>query len=163
MGPHRKLWIYVGYKSPSIIKHLEPLTGDLFTARHADCIFNEGHFPALGGDFKYQKECLEIDWNAQAISSSDPRTQETELQVWKIINLQHLANNLPDSFTDLKGVTKSLNPARNAPERVKVLIKTTQLPIPKKRGSSTTSDLEQASSKQQRKSRRKTSESANAS
>jgi hypothetical protein len=27
MGPHRKLGIYVGFKSPSIIKYLEPLTG----------------------------------------------------------------------------------------------------------------------------------------
>jgi hypothetical protein len=87
MGPHRKLGIYVGYKSPSIIKYLEPLTGDLFIAHHADCIFNEDHFPALGGDIKYQKECPEIDWNAHGISSSDPCTQETELQVWKIINL----------------------------------------------------------------------------
>ena len=83
---------------------------------------------------------MEINWNALAISASDPRTQETELQVRKIINLQHLANNLPDSFTDLKGVTKSLNPARNAPERVEVPTKTTQLPVPKKRGSSTADD-----------------------
>jgi hypothetical protein len=67
-------------------------------------ILKDGYFQALGGDFKYQKECPEIDWNALAISASDPRTQETELQVRKIINLQHLANNLPDSFTDLKGV-----------------------------------------------------------
>jgi hypothetical protein len=49
MGPHRKLRIYVGYQSPSIIKYLEPLTGDLFTARYSDCIFSEDHFPALGG------------------------------------------------------------------------------------------------------------------
>jgi transposase InsO family protein len=28
MGLHRKLGIYVGYKSPSIIKYPEPLTGD---------------------------------------------------------------------------------------------------------------------------------------
>ena len=48
MGPHRKLGIYVGYKLPSIIKYLEPLTGDLFTARRADCIFDEDNFPALG-------------------------------------------------------------------------------------------------------------------
>jgi hypothetical protein len=48
MGPHRKLGIYVGYESPSIIKYLEPLTGDLFTARYADCIFDEDNFPALG-------------------------------------------------------------------------------------------------------------------
>jgi hypothetical protein len=52
MGPHRKLGIYVGYKSPSIIKYLEPLTGDLFTARYADCIFDEDNFPALGGDIQ---------------------------------------------------------------------------------------------------------------
>ena len=67
MGPHRKVGIYVGFKSPSIIKYLEPLTGDLFTARFADSIFDEEHFPALGGDFKYQKECQEIDWDAQGI------------------------------------------------------------------------------------------------
>ena len=130
--------------------YLEPLAGDLTTTRNSDCIFNEEHFPALGADFKYENECPKLDWNAQAISSSDLRTQETELQVQKIINLQHLANNLPDSFTDLKGVTKSLNLVRNAPERVEVPIKTTQVPIPRKRGSSTASDLEHASSKQQR-------------
>jgi hypothetical protein len=137
MGLHRKLGIYVGYKSPSIINYLEPLTGDLFIARHADCIFNEDYFPALGGDIKYQKECSEIDWNAQGISSSDPRTQETGLQIRKIINLQHIANNLPDSFTDYKGVTKSYNPAINASERVEVPTKTTQAPIQNKRERST--------------------------
>jgi hypothetical protein len=47
MGPHRKLGIYVGYKSPSIIKYLEPAIGDLFTAQYADCFFDEDHFPTL--------------------------------------------------------------------------------------------------------------------
>jgi len=120
MGPHRKLEIYVGYQSPSIIKYLKPLTGDLFTAWYADCIFNEDHFPALWGDYKYQNECQEINWDAQGISSSDPRTQETEQQVQKIINLQHIENNLPEAFTDYKGVTKYSYPARNAPKRVEV-------------------------------------------
>jgi hypothetical protein len=78
MGPHRKLGIYVGYSSLSIIKYLEPLIGDLFTARFADCIFNEDHFLVLGGEL-YQKECQEIDWNVEGISFSDPRTTETEL------------------------------------------------------------------------------------
>jgi hypothetical protein len=36
MGPHRKLGIHVGYLSPLIIKYLEALTRDLFTARFAD-------------------------------------------------------------------------------------------------------------------------------
>jgi len=87
MDPHRKLGIYVGYQSPSIIKYLEPLTGDLFIAWYANCIFNEDYFPALGGDSKYQNECQEINWNVQGIPASDPRTLETEFQVQKIIDL----------------------------------------------------------------------------
>jgi hypothetical protein len=47
MGSHMRMGIYVGYQSPSILKYLEPLTGDLFMARFADCIFNEDNFPAL--------------------------------------------------------------------------------------------------------------------
>jgi hypothetical protein len=53
MDPHRRMGIYVGYQSPSILKYLEPLMGDLFTYRFADCIFNEDHFPALEGDNKF--------------------------------------------------------------------------------------------------------------
>jgi hypothetical protein len=51
MAPHRKMDIYVGYHSPSITKYVNPLTGDLFTARYATCIFNEDYFPALRGEF----------------------------------------------------------------------------------------------------------------
>jgi hypothetical protein len=53
MGLHMKLGIYVGYQSPAIIKYLEPLTGDLFTVQFVDWIFNEDHFPILGGDNKF--------------------------------------------------------------------------------------------------------------
>ena len=120
MGPHRKLGTYVGYESPSIIKYLEPMTGDLHTTRYADCIFNEGNFPALGGEEYSSKECREIDWDVSGIQSLDPRTKETKLEARRIINLQQIANNLPDTFTDYKGVTKSQIPAVNAPERVKV-------------------------------------------
>ena len=81
MGPHRKMGIYVGYLSPSIIKYLEPLTGDLLTARYADCIFNEEYFPALGGEFKYHTECPEINWDALDTLKEDPRTTESEIQV----------------------------------------------------------------------------------
>jgi hypothetical protein len=87
MGSHRKLEIYVGYHSPSIIKYLEPLTGDLFTARYANYIFNEDHFPILEGDYKYHSECQEINWDDKSIISSDPRTKEVKLQVQKIMNL----------------------------------------------------------------------------
>jgi hypothetical protein len=50
MGPQRRLGIYIGFHSPSIIKYLEPLTGDVFTARFANCQFDETIFPILGGE-----------------------------------------------------------------------------------------------------------------
>jgi hypothetical protein len=88
MGAQRKLGVYVGYESPSIIKYLEPSTGDLHTARFADCIFNEDHFPALGGG-KYlsRDKCHEINWETTGIHGMDPRTSETELEVQNILHL----------------------------------------------------------------------------
>ena len=67
----------------------------------------------------------------QRHSVLDPRTNESELIVQKIINLPNVANNLPDAFTDYKGVSKSHVPAMNVPERVEISHKTTQ---PPKRG-----------------------------
>jgi hypothetical protein len=50
MGPQRRLKIYIGFHSPSIIKYLEPLTEDIFIAHFADCQFDETIFPILGGE-----------------------------------------------------------------------------------------------------------------
>jgi hypothetical protein len=61
IGPHRRMGIYVGFQSPSILKYPERLTGDLFTAQFANCIFNEDHFPALGGDNKFITDGWEIN------------------------------------------------------------------------------------------------------
>jgi hypothetical protein len=138
MGPHRKLGIYVGYDSRSIIKYLKPKTGDLFTARYVDSIFDEEHFPTLGGGlYLNNKECQEIDWTTSNIQSLDPRTKDTKLEVQRIINLQQLANNLPDAFTDIRGVSKSYIVAANAPERVEIPLEgmnSTQIPNARKRG-----------------------------
>jgi hypothetical protein len=60
---------------------------------------------ALGRDYKYHLELQETNWDDKSIISSDPCIKETELQVQKIINLQNIANNLPDALTDYKGVT----------------------------------------------------------
>jgi hypothetical protein len=87
MGPHRRMRIYMGFQSPSILKYLEPLTGDLFMTRFADCIFNEDYFLALGGDNKFINDGWEIDWDDNSILSSDPHTKEIELQVQKILEL----------------------------------------------------------------------------
>ena len=48
MGPQRRLGIYVGFDSPSIIRYLEPLTDNVFTARFAYYHFNESVFSSLG-------------------------------------------------------------------------------------------------------------------
>ena len=118
MGPQRRLGIYVGYDSPSIIKYLEPSTGDLFTARFADSHFDESIFPTLGGERKKLEK--DIGWNELSLSHLDPRTKECELEVHRIIHLQKLANQLPDAFTDTKMVTKSHIPATNAPIRIDI-------------------------------------------
>ena len=62
MGPQQRLEIYVGFDSPSIIRYLEPLTDDVFTARFADCHFNESVFPSLGREKSIPEERREISW-----------------------------------------------------------------------------------------------------
>ena len=123
MGPQRKLGIYVGFESPSIIKYLEPMTCDLFTARFAECHFNENIFPKLGAENKIFPKSggenkqleKEITWNASTLNTFDPRTNQCELEVQKIIHLHGIANQLPDAFNDINRVTKSHIPAANAP------------------------------------------------
>ncbi|XP_019264929.1 PREDICTED: uncharacterized protein LOC109242531 [Nicotiana attenuata] len=94
------------------------MTGDLFTARFADCHFDESVYPILGGENKQLQK--EIDWNALSLSHLDPRTNQCEHEVQKIIYLQNIANQLPDAFTNLPRVTKSHIPAANAPIRIDV-------------------------------------------
>jgi hypothetical protein len=57
------------------------MTEYLFTARYVDYIFNEDHFPDLGGEFQNNSKNQKINWDDKSIISSDLRTQETELQV----------------------------------------------------------------------------------
>ena len=121
MGPQRRLGVYVGFESPSIIKYLEPMTGDLFKEIFVDYQFDETVFPALGGDkSKFDKEIQEILWNAASLSHYDPHTNQCELEVQKIIHLQEVLNTLPDSFTDVKAVTKPHIPAINVPWKTKL-------------------------------------------
>ena len=50
----------------------------------------------------------------------DPRTNQCELKVQKIIHLQNLSNQLPNVFIDTKKVTKSYIPVTNTPTRIDV-------------------------------------------
>jgi hypothetical protein len=76
--------------------------------------------------------------------------------------LQHIENNLPDTFTNIKGITKSLNPARNVPARVEIPKNTTSIPIQNKRGKAANTNKDKASNKQPRKQKNKPSETVNA-
>ena len=121
MGPSQKVGIYVAYETASIIRYLEPTTENLHTACFADCIFDENNFLSLGGgNIPLDEKCRKIIWQTEGIAAYDPRTSEANGEVQKIIDLQKLANNLPDHFCHLKSVTKSHVPTRNAPERVEV-------------------------------------------
>ena len=118
MGPQWRLGIYVGFDSPSIIRYLESLTGDVFRARFPNCHSYETVFPPLGGEKSIPEERKEITWKASILSHFDPRKNQCELEVQMIIYLQNLANQLPDAFVDVKKVTKSHIPAVNAPARI---------------------------------------------
>ena len=50
----------------------------------------------------------------------DPRTNQCELEVQRIIHLQNLANQLQDAFIETKKVTKSHILATNTPTRIDV-------------------------------------------
>ena len=62
LDPQRRLGIYIGFQSSSIINYIEPLTCEVFTARFADCHFNEDIFPPLGREKPIPEESREITW-----------------------------------------------------------------------------------------------------
>ena len=117
MGPQRRLEIYVGFESRSIIKYLEPLTKNIFTARFTNCQFDESIFPELRGE-KQLKRKVEFSWNASSLSHYDPRTNQSEVEVQRMIHLQNITNQLPDAFIDTKKVTRSHIPAANTLARI---------------------------------------------
>jgi hypothetical protein len=65
--------------------------------------------------------------------------------------LENIVNNLPDAFTDYKGVTKSWNHAVDANERMKVSKKTIQAPSLMKMGRANITKKDNASTKHPRK------------
>ncbi|KAM2666623.1 hypothetical protein EV2_018434 [Malus domestica] len=122
MGPQRRLGIYVGFDSPSIIRYLEPLTDDIFTARFANCHFDETVFPSLRGEKTVPEERQELTWVVPTLSHFDPRSTQCENEVKMIVHLQGIANQMPDAFNDALKVTKSHIPAANAPAIIDVYV-----------------------------------------
>ncbi|KAM1651843.1 hypothetical protein ACFXTN_004365 [Malus domestica] len=122
MGHQRKMGIYVGYDSPSIVRYLEPLIEDFFTACFVDCHFDETIFLLLGG-YKHANipvEHHELSWYALIISHLDPCTTQFETEVQPIIDLQSIAQSMSDAFNDLTKVTRSHILITNAPAMIDV-------------------------------------------
>ncbi|KAM2617327.1 hypothetical protein TB1_033741 [Malus domestica] len=86
-SPQRKLGIYVGFDSPSIIRYLEPLTCDIFTTRFADCHFDETVFLSLGREKIVSEEWQELTWVVLTLSHFDPRSTQCENEVKMIVHL----------------------------------------------------------------------------
>ncbi|GJY75703.1 retrovirus-related pol polyprotein from transposon TNT 1-94 [Tanacetum coccineum] len=77
-GPQRRLGIYVGYKTSSIIRYVKPLMGDVFTACFADCHFNEAIFLPLGGKKKTNEK--DVSWSEPSLLYLDPHTKQSETE-----------------------------------------------------------------------------------
>ena len=146
LGPQRALGIYVGFDSKSIIRYLDTKTGTLYKARFLDCIFDEGHFPTLGGenqnDHERQNDLKKFLLSDDAKTTSttgwqDQRTLLVESEVTRILTNQILAQQSPDSFNNAKSVLKDqysyLSHGMNLPARVS-LEATSDQTQPKKRG-----------------------------
>ena len=58
-----RLGIYISFDSPSIIRYLEPLTGDVFKVCFEDYHSNETIFPPLGAERSLPEARHEISWN----------------------------------------------------------------------------------------------------
>ena len=78
--------------------------------------FYERSFPYLVGQ---SNPCRDLNFNALSTPNMflDPRTQEYEKEIERILHLNQLANRLPDSFNNAINVTKSHIHATNAHAR----------------------------------------------
>ncbi|KAM1533781.1 hypothetical protein ACFX10_007648 [Malus domestica] len=122
MGPQRKMRIYVGYDSPSIVHYLESLTRDLFTVRFADCHFDETVFTSYREDkhANFPVECRVSSWYAPIMSYLDPRIAQSETKMRRIIDFQSIAQSMPDDFDDLAKVIRSHISVANTPAMIDV-------------------------------------------
>ena len=87
MDLQRRIRIYIGFDSPSIIRNFKPLTGNVFKARFEDCHFDENIYPSLGKANSMPEAREEITWNNPKLSHFDPRTNQYEIEIQKIIHL----------------------------------------------------------------------------
>ncbi|KAL0390943.1 UNVERIFIED_CONTAM: hypothetical protein Scaly_0451400 [Sesamum calycinum] len=110
MGPQRRLGIYVGFESPSIIKYLEPMTGDQFTARHLSQIRRKRgrplgskdanprkrkeHIVSINHDANVSTSNVSEDKIPEVILSEDPKRNEQDLDDSYEMSINYAHNSL---------------------------------------------------------------------
>ena len=68
MEPQCHLGIYIEFDFPSIIRYLEPQTGDAFKTRLEFYEFDESHFPALSNDLLKLDAKHNLSWTIPGLS-----------------------------------------------------------------------------------------------
>ncbi|KAL3683038.1 hypothetical protein R1sor_001060 [Riccia sorocarpa] len=120
-GPQRQLGIYIGFDSPSKLRYLDHLTGNLFTARFTDCRFDESVFPILGGEKtlpeKHKQVFFPPEWPNDRPMHLDPPNKEREMTVRKLLDLNRAAETQMDAFVDGDHRPRFML-ARNVPARL---------------------------------------------
>jgi hypothetical protein len=97
IGAHRQLGVYVGFDSPSIIRYLDPSTGNLYKARFFNCRFIETKFPTL--TLPSNPTPLNFGAPETLTLNPDPPTSLPNTEVIKLLNLRNLAENTPNGFS----------------------------------------------------------------
>ena len=100
--------MYMGFDSLSIIKYLVPSTEALLRARFQNCVFEENVFPHV----PCPKGILDLNFYCpQTFTMNlDPCIVLLETEVQKILQLQALADRLPDAFADAPHVMRVPTP-----------------------------------------------------
>ena len=106
-----------------LVKNLQLLSATwILDRRSLYCHFDETVFPSLGGDKNknVQQERQKLSWSVPTLSHLDPRTAQCNNEVQRILNLQNVADSMPDAFSDIAKVTRSHIPAANMPARLEI-------------------------------------------
>ena len=61
-----------------------------------------------------------MSWSVPTLSHLDPRSALADSEVQRIIELENVADSMPDAFTDLAKMTRSHIPAANVPARIDI-------------------------------------------
>ena len=95
-----------------LVKNLQLLSATwILDRRSLYCYFDESVFPSLRGDKnKYvQQERQELSWSVPTMSHLDPQ-----------LNIQDVADSMPDAFSVIDKVTRSHTPAAHMPARLDI-------------------------------------------